>query len=257
MAKIIKRICFMIIVLLAVLTIKVYANEIVIECPDSLDPETEDTIEYVIKGNLTNNINSVKVRYIIPEGVELQGFTPSGDWILQENESGVSKGFIIRLDEGNVTGNIEFGKLILKVQEGYDKKSIKMNFYGFDATNTDCAMIDFENDSLEKTVLYGEQGENQDENQGESQGESLGENQGQNQGENQGENQGAVISQGTSNEKNSLGNSEKSIVQNDDSVAKEPFGQYGGKRIIAVLVGIVMIVIFISRKKLKKLKYIK
>ena len=152
MARIIKKICLMTIVLLIAISIKVYANELTLDCPDSINPETENTLEYVLKGKFTGNVNSIKVRYTLPDGVEFQGFTPSEGWNLEQGGTADKTGLVLRINDIDVTGEVEFGKFTFNVPSTYSKDKISLKLFELDATNTACELIDFENDVVEKNV---------------------------------------------------------------------------------------------------------
>ena len=152
MARIIKRICFMTIVFLVAISIKVYANELTIDCQDSINPETENTLECVLKGNFTDNVNSIKVRYTLPAGVEFQGFTPAEGWNLEQGGTAATTGLILRKENGDVDGQIEFGKFTFSVPSTYNKNTIALKIYELDATNTSCKIIEFSKDEVTKSV---------------------------------------------------------------------------------------------------------
>ncbi|MBP3502623.1 MAG: hypothetical protein J6K42_04000, partial [Clostridia bacterium] len=152
MARIIKRICFITIIFLVAISIKVYANELTIDCQDSINPETENTLECVLKGNFTDNVNSIKVRYIIPDGVKFQGFTPSEEWNLEQGGTAEATGFILRINEGDVNGDVQFGKFTFSVPSSYNKDSVSLRLYELDATNTSCEIVDFDNIDVIKNI---------------------------------------------------------------------------------------------------------
>lgn len=160
MARIIKKICLMTIVLLIAISIKVYANELTLDCPDSINPETKNTLEYVLKGNFTDNVNSIKVRYTIPDGVEFKGFTPSDGWNLEQGGTADKTGLVLRISDGDVNGEIEFGKFTFSVPNTYNKESIAFKIYGLDATNTSCEIVEFSHDEVNKSILIEKQDDN-------------------------------------------------------------------------------------------------
>lgn len=157
MARIIKKICLITIILLIAISIKVYANELTLDCPDSINPETENTLEYVLKGKFTDNVNSIKVRYTIPDGVEFQGFNPSDGWNLEQGGTADTTGLVLRISDGDVNGEIEFGKFTFSVPNTYNKESIAFKIYGLDATNTYCEIVEFSQDEVNKSILIGKQ----------------------------------------------------------------------------------------------------
>ena len=162
MARIIKKICLMTIVLLIAISIKVYANELTLDCPDSINPETENTLEYVLKGKFTGNVNSIKVRYTLPDGVEFQGFTPSEGWNLEQGGTADKKGLVLRINDIDVTGEVEFGKFTFNVPSTYSKDKISLKLFELDATNTACELIDFDNDVVEKNVTISSTNDDKD-----------------------------------------------------------------------------------------------
>lgn len=250
MARIIKRICFMTIVFLVVISIKVYANELTIDCQDSINPETENTLEYVLKGNFTDNVNSIKVRYTLPEGVEFKGFTPSDEWNLEQGGTVATTGLVLRIDNGDVNGEVEFGKFTLSVPSTYNKDTIALKIYELDATNTSCKIVEFSKDEVTKSVQVKKQ--NDDDNPNDTQDDKDDKN---NNGSNDINSNIGSASAGSNNVNNNL--NPKSDTERDTTVTKTPFGQYGNGKIIMTLIVIVSIVAFIGYKKLKKVKFIK
>ena len=258
MARIIKKICLMTIVLLIAISIKVYANELTLDCPDSINPETKNTLEYVLKGNFTDNVNSIKVRYTIPDGVEFKGFTPSDGWNLEQGGTADKTGLVLRISDGDVNGEMEFGKFTFSVPNTYNKESIAFKIYGLDATNTSCEIVEFSHDEVNKSILIEKQDDNSpndnqdDENNNPSDNNNNGNN---NDGSNDINSNIGSASAGSKNDNNSW--NPKYDTEKDTTVTKTPFGQYGNGKIIMTLIVIVSIMAFIGYKKLKKVKFIK
>ncbi len=262
MARIIKKICFMTIVFLVAISIKVYANELTLDCQESINPETENTIEYVLKGNFTDNVNSIKVRYTIPDGVEFQGFTPSGAWNLEQGGTSDTTGLVLRISDGDVNGEIEFGKFIFSVPSTYDKENVAFKIYGLDATNTSCEIVEFSQDEV-NSIPTEEQDDNNandnqdDENNNLSDDDNRNNNNDNNKNGEQGNNNSNIgsVSAGSKNDNDSL--NPKYDTEKDTTVTKTPFGQYGNGKIIVMLIVIVSIIVVVFYNKFKKFKYIK
>ena len=281
MIKIIKRICIIIIVLLALISIKVYANELSFECQESVDIKKQDTIEVTLKGNFTDDVNSIKIRYTIPGGVSFQGFTPNKNWNLEQGGTSATTGMVLRISNGDVNGEVEFGKFIFKIPSGYDKKSIKFNFYDFDATNTSCEIIEFSKDSVEKNVSLVEKDSNNNESEEQNETKDNEENKDNKEGEQssqkddtkkddtqkddvkkddtQKDNTKKDNTQKDNTEKTNTNNNKSNSEKNekDNTLANKKFGQYGGKVYIGIAIIIIIAIVLIFRFKLKKLKYIK
>ena len=257
MAKIIKRICFMTIVFLISISIKVYANELTIDCQDSINPENENTLECVLKGNFTDNVNSIKVRYIIPDGVEFQSFTPSNEWNLEQGGTAETTGFILRINDGDLNGEVEFGKFTFSVPSTYNKDSVSLKIYELDATNTSCQIVEFSEDEIIKSIQIEKQNNNNpsdtqdDDNTHTNENDKNNNNNGSNGGNSNIDN----TSEGSKNSNNNL--NPKSDKVKDTTVTKTPFGQYGNGKTIIVLAVIVSFLAFIGYKKFKKVKFIK
>lgn len=272
MARIIKRICFMTIVFLVAISIKVYANELTIDCQDSINPETENTLECVLKGNFTDNVNSIKVRYTIPDGVEFQGFTPSDEWNLEQGGTATTTGLVLRIDNGDVNGQVEFGKFTFSVPSTYNKNKITFKIYELDATNTSCEIVEFNKDEVSKSVQIegkndNDPNETQDEenkNPSDDSNKNNGNNNSntpsdskddKNKSDNDVNSDKNSTSEGSKNSNNDL--NPKYNTEKDTTVTKTPFGQYGNRNIIIVLIVIVSFAGFVGYKKFKKVKFIK
>lgn len=280
MARIIKKICLITIILLIAISIKVYANELTLDCPDSINPETENTLEYVLKGNFTDNVNSIKVRYTIPDGVEFQGFTPSEGWNLEQGGTADETGLILRINDTDVTGEVEFGKFTFNVPSTYSKDKISLKLFELDATNTACELIDFDAEVVEKDIIISSSNDDKDNptENNPSDNNPTGDN-GNGGNEGQGDN-GSNTPSGTNDDGDKNGNvgngntagigsqssgaknvdynqDQESAPKNDTTVTKTPFGQYGNRNIIIVLIAMVLFIGVIVYKKLKKVKFIK
>lgn len=296
MARIIKKICLMTVVLLIAISIKVYANELTLDCPDSINPKTENTLEYVLKGKFTGNVNSIKVRYTLPDGVEFQGFTPSEGWNLEQGGTADKKGLVLRINDIDVTGEVEFGKFTFNVPSTYSKDKISLKLFELDATNTACELIDFDAEVVEKDIIIsssnddkdnptednqsdnnptGDNGNGGNEGQGDNgsntpsgtndEGDKNGEGSENQNLEKDGDKNGNVgngntagIGSQSSGAKNvDYNQDQESAPKNDTTVTKTPFGQYGNRNIIIVLIAMVLFMGVIVNKKLKKVKFIK
>ena len=262
MVRMIKRICFMTIVFLIAISIKVYANELTIDCQDSINPETENTLECVLKGNFTDNVNSIKVRYIIPDGVEFQGFTPSDEWNLEQGGTAETTGFILRINEGDVNGNIKFGKFTFSVPSTYNKDYVSLKIYELDATNTSCEILEFSKDEVSKSVQIKKKNDNnpndtQDDNNNPSDDNNNNGNDKNksNNGSNNSNFDIENVSAGSDSSNNNL--NPKTNKEKDTTVTKTSFGQYGNGRIIMGLIVIGSIAVVFVYKRMKKYKYIK
>lgn len=258
MARIIKKICLIIVALFAVISIKAYANELSLDCQDSINPETENTLEYTLKGNFTDNVNSIKVRYRFSEGVEFKGFTPAEGWNLEQGGTPDTTGLVLRIENVNVNGEVEFGKFTLNVPSSYNKKTVTLTIYGLDGTNTNCAIIDFEEETVSKQVtnVQGEEEEQNNEQNNENNGENNNnENNNENNNNNINNNEKTVI------EDNNPGNTDQTSYakkehKEDKTVAKTPFGQFGEKSFWVL--GIILVgLTYRYFKKTRKYKRIK
>jgi uncharacterized protein YcnI len=295
-----------IIVLLISISIKVYANELTLDCPDSINPEAENTLEYVLKGKFTGNVNSIKVRYTLPDGVEFQGFTPSEGWNLEQGGTANTTGLILRINDNDVTGEVEFGKFTFNVPSTYNKDKIILKLFELDATNTSCELIDFDNDVVEKDIIISSTNDDKDKPTGDNpsdnnptennpsdnnptgdNGNNGNEEHGNNEsntptgtnddGDKNGEESGNQNQEKDDDKNGNVGNSNTAGIgsqssgaknvdynkgqeptsENDTTVTKTPFGQYGNRNVIIVLIAIVSCTAFIVYKKLKKVKFIK
>ena len=228
MTKIIKRICFITIVFLTAISIKAYANELTLECQDSINLETENALEYTLKGNFTENVNSIKVRYKVPEGVEFEGFTPSENWNLEQGGTSGTTGLILRIDNSDVIGEVEFGKFIFNVPSSYNKKTITLKIYDLDATNTSCDVIEFDPEEYAKSVTN-VQGKEEEQNNENNDNSGSGVNNSENNNENNSEKTDVDIEDKTTiNEENSSNINKSTYIQEergqDATVSKTPFG---------------------------------
>lgn len=289
MAKIIKRICFISILALFLIPISVFANELTIESADSVNPD--ETIECSIKGNFTDNVNSVKIRYEIPEGVEFSGFTASENWNIEQGGTAETTGLILRMDDSNVNGNVDFGKFTLKVPDGYSKETVDLKLYDIDATNTDCEIVVFDNQIINKEIIVSGIKNNQpgeednidkdDKNEDSDVGSEDGVEDEIQDGAEDGKENGTQddsntdyggnsntgtdtdsdvnINTGTNdNPESGSSNIEENKENTQDSTAtKNPFGQYGSKTMIILIICIALFISIRFYAKFKKIKFIK
>ena len=285
MARILRKICFITIVFLVAVSIKTYANELTIESQDSINLENENMVECVLKGDFTNKVNSIKVRYTSINGVEFEGFTPSGEWILEEGGTKETTGLVLRINDKDLTGEVEFGKFIFKVPSTYSEDKISLKVYDLDATNTSCEILDFDNAEVIKDIKIAKEdddtfnkGENDETNtpsddknetddgkdktdgnieapkdDNNSDGD-LGTNNNSNNNQNDFENDMST-NQGDKENINSDNINNNNNI--DKTPSKTPFGQYGESNIIIIILLVVATIGFIVHKKLKKIKFIK
>ena len=293
MARIIRKICFMTFVFLVAISIKTYANELTIECQDSINLENENMVECVLKGNFTNKVNSIKVRYTSIDGVVFEGFTPSGEWILEEGGTKETTGLVLRINDKDLTGEVEFGKFTFKIPSTYSKDKISLKVYDLDATNTSCEILDFDNTEVIKDIKIAKEDDdtsNKDENGNDendkpsddknetddgkdetdgnieapkdnnnSEGD-LGTNNNSNNSNNSNNNQSDSENDVSTNQGDKENINSDNINNNnniDKTPSKTPFGQYGKSNIIIILIAVVATIGFIVYKKLKKIKFIK
>lgn len=231
MVKMIKRILLIIVLLLVAITIKAYANELTIVAPDSINTEETNEIECTLKGNFSDNINSIKVRYNFSDGITFDDFTPNESWTMEQGGTSNSSGMILRVGDENVTGEIEFGKFILHIPETYDNKKINIKLFDLDATNKECEIIDFENDPVEKEIVI----ENNDDKEDEEEDNPLPDD--------------------SDNQKDEDNKEDESTNNNgaevDNTASDKPFGQFGDKSIILIVVALVAAVAVLLRKNIK------
>lgn len=118
----------------------VFANEISISCPNSINPGTD--ILCGVQANFSDNVSDQVSFMYYNDNVIFKSFSPAEGWTISEGGSGSAHGVVLSRSN-EVSGVVNLGVISYNTSNLSNDFSIRV--YDFDATNNSAQRIDFSN----------------------------------------------------------------------------------------------------------------